>query len=149
MTDLTPTWYVIYKTSNGEVVRTGLLPKDMIATYPSGSLPSGCAIIEAGRVPNGSDGEWVVGGVLTTPTTMPATISKTSIVANGFDEAVVSGIPNPSTVSVVHSHPEASTFPASTVTDGTARITTTKAGTISVIVTSQGYTRKAFLINAV
>lgn len=76
-------------------------------------------------------------------------LNKTTIIANGSDYASISGLPNPSYVTVTvpedQGIPEQ---PVQTVTDGEFRMTTTVPGQYSIRVSTQSYADYEVIIDA-
>lgn len=148
--DLSPAWYVIYRTADGRVLRGGTMPKSYIATYPAGSLPAGTAILEVNRQADIAAGEWVVGGALITAGTLSPTVSATTLDADGVDTVTISGLPNPCRVTITHSAPEITTpAPDTEVTDGTVVVTCILPGTIGVRIVSAGNQTWSGTLNAI
>lgn len=86
------------------------------------------------------DDYYVSAGVLTAKTSLTATWNKTAIDADGVDEAVLSTLPNPTTVVV-----DTTKF---TVTDGSFELSAEDPGDYRVLVDSYKHHREEFTISA-
>lgn len=128
--------FVVYKTTTGEILRTGRAPDDML-TIQAGA---GETVIE-GTANDAT--QYVAAGVVTNKPPMGCTINKTTMLANGVDSATISGVPNPTTARV--SGPASST---ATVIDGTLQLTFDLPGTYKVALTSINKLPQEFAINA-
>lgn len=83
---------------------------------------------------------WVDGGVLTARAALSVSWNKTTIDADGVDEAILSGLPQPCSVwveGVEH-----------VITDGSAEITADVAADYSVVVDEPGYLAQSWIITA-
>lgn len=116
-------WFVFYITGTGQVVSNGYVEDAdaSLAVAPGGQTKLNLA----GPPPaNVFDTYYVTGGVLTQRSAFTATVTPTTIDADGADAAVFSSLPDPCTVTVTG--PASST---ATVTGGTLSFTCTTEGT--------------------
>lgn len=134
-------FYVTYRTADGLVLSAGVMRRATLTGHPA--MPTGQALIETARLANPTVGEWVVsdglgGMTLATTTTMTPTVSSTTLDADGTDTVTISGLPNPSRVTVQHSFGGVADLGDVLVTDGSAVLTAIYPGTLSVTVISPG-----------
>lgn len=134
-------FYATYRTADGLVLTAGVMRRATLAGHPA--MPSGQGLVETARLANPTAGEWIVsdglgGLILATTTAMTPTVSSTTLDADGVDTVTISGLPNPSRVTVQHSSGAVTDLGDALVTDGSAVITSIYPGTIAVQVISPG-----------
>lgn len=97
------------------------------------------------EVPPGTDDSvhYIAGGVVADKAAMTLAINKTTITADGVDEAIISGVPTGSKFDI--SGPVNS---SGVCTDGSIEFSTTAAGTYTVLVTKAEYITELFTIEA-
>lgn len=148
--DLTATWYVIYRDADGFVLTGGQIPRYALDDFPSAGIPAGHSIIEVDHEPDMAAGEWVVSGDLVPGDPFTPTVSTSTIAADGVEECTISGLPNPSLVSVRHISPQITDpSPDTEVTDGEIVLTAILPGTITVRIVSPGNAHWTGSIDAV
>lgn len=121
--------FVVYKNFNGMILRAGECPDDWLSSQAN----TGETAMEA----DADDANYYIsGGSIAARPTLSAVWNKTTITANGADQAIFgSGLPNPTTVSVTVV-PEGVQIPdPEDVTTGTFSFATPIAGAYTVIVT--------------
>lgn len=80
------TYFTVYDTTTGEILRVGECPSYMVADQPG----TGEDVLEEY---GDYDTQYVVAGALTPRPSVAASIDKTEIQADGFDTATITGIP--------------------------------------------------------
>lgn len=119
--------FIVYKTSNGMILRSGECPDSDLALQAS----TGEAAIEGEA---NDDTHYIVGGVVTARPALTATWNKTTVGANGIDTATFGlNLPNPTQVLVTV--PDGAVTPVpENVTTGTFSFATPVAGEYTVYV---------------
>lgn len=86
------------------------------------------------------ESHYVDNGVLTYKCAMPVLLSAYSVFADGFDEVVLTGVPNGSVLKIGHEE---------VVADGTdIKLTSSSTGDIHITITHTKYLNEGFTINA-
>lgn len=122
--------FIVYKNSNGMIVRYGDCQDDMLAEQA-----------ETGETAMEGEAEdttqYISAGVITARPALTATWNKTTITANGVDQATFgSGLPNPTSV-MLTTVPDGAHLPEEPeeVTTGTFTFATPISGAYTIIVT--------------
>ena len=123
--------------SLGQILRTGSCPDSMVVDQ----LQPGETAIEG----TANDvTQYIVSGVVTNKPALGSTIDKTTIIGNGVDAATISGLPNPTAVSVVGG----GATTQATVIDGTLALTLNLAGNYKVTLRAVNKLTQEYTINA-
>lgn len=85
--------FIIHDTL-GQILRTGSCPDSMVADQ----LQPGETAIEGAA---NDLTQYIAGGIVTNKPAIGAVIDKTTVTANGIDFCTISGLPNPSHISVI------------------------------------------------
>jgi hypothetical protein len=94
---MTPSWYVI-ASPGGAILGAGFCP---VGQEDAQSAPDGATLVFVSEVPGDVRAGWFVrDGELVERDVMAPAVSTTAIAADGVAEAVVSGLPDPCTVTV-------------------------------------------------
>lgn len=86
--------YVVYKSGTGEISHNGCCTPSVLLLQP---VEAGESILEVDVQADNST-HYIDNGILTGKTNHPLSINKTTILADGIDECLITGIANPSTV---------------------------------------------------
>jgi len=126
--------YILYDKITGEILRVGVCSEDVF------ELQKQEATVEIMEGIANDLVQYVFDGVVTDKVENPAEISKTIMLANGVDTAIISNLPNPTTVwfdGVEY-----------TVTDGIFEFTVDTPGELRIRCESFPYLDKEFMVNA-
>jgi len=124
---MSPKYFIVYEDTTGKIIRRGKCHPDAVSAQASETGESSLetlGLIDA-------DTNYVSSSVVTSRASNPATLSGSTIIANGVDTLTLSNIPNPTTVKI--------TGPISSeveVTDGTLDITVDEPGAYTLFLDS-------------
>lgn len=133
--------FVVYDVS-GKILRIGYCNEDEIE-YQSRSEDE---FTLAGTA--GLDTHYVISGVLTAKASCPATISSTTITADGVDTILIDNIPIGTTATIVVPEGAASIDPI-IINDGDLDFTCVVTGTYTFTLTSNTYLTKTLTLTAI
>lgn len=128
--------YIVYDKNTGEILRTGLCPVSMFsiqAIEPDDKVIEGVANDITQRIN-------IVTEAVVNKAAAPTVIDKTSMLANGIEEATISNLINPSIVTIDRNR--------YTVTDSTLAFTIDTSGEYTILCESFPYLDKEFTVNA-
>lgn len=124
--------YIIYKTATGQIIGGGECADDTISYVP---VEADETLLE-NAVADGTV-SWVVDGVITGRPLQTSTWNKTTISADGIDEAILGNtLPNPTTVNIYGRGVEASVE----VTDGSFEFSSNTPGIFTIYIEQFPYT---------
>lgn len=126
--------YAVYD-ANGKILRSGM------TSQPLPSTPGESVVYDIGSEADDSS-HYIVNDTPVPLAAQPAVLDKTSIIADGVDAATLSGLPNPSTVTLLNDYTE------TIVTDGTLVFTADVPGKYRLKVDAFPYLDTEFTIDA-
>ncbi len=136
--------YFVYYNTTGEIVTYNIVAENMLEIQ---EVPNGCSMLVLTGPSDFltlSTGFYVTNNTLTPRTSMPVTLSTTSIKANGASEATITGIPTGTVATLTG----VESIGPETITDGELIITSNAAGAIYVSLNNATNRAWSAVINA-